>query len=332
MMLRKRFYERVPDESEPVCKQLKHQDYLSALPTELLLMIFGYLKKKENSIKSLAQTCSRFNQILTPQLELHLDFDRIMHEGYPCIQRSYEFFKVYGSEIDIKQESIAKLFESSRFERKMLLTIGKSDQKTKVKLRTLLFLLRQRNIIFLHMQNLKVLAPQLKLEAIQEHEFPKLSRLITLMMNDNKGPFLSAFKKKASDLKALIVINQIFTKEMRDFVSSQKLLWWLYTSDYIEMKADNMPLLEKFEFNFQRHLLNSNQDVFAFAPKIKHLKMVQPSGDLNVALLLSNKSTTIHSIEVEHTDVPTDFTVDRLLPFYPSLIEFKSSNYQWSKK
>lgn len=331
-MLGKRRSSHDPDESEPVIKQAARQDYFSALPTEMLLEIFGHLNKKEGSIKSLAQTCLRFHEILTPHFKLCLDFDRIMREGYPVITRSYKYIKVCGSEIDVKHESIAKLFASSASQRSILLTIGKSNEKTRIKMRTLLFLMRTPGLIFLHIQNLRVLAPQLKLEAIRDDEYPKLPRLISLMMNDNKGPFLSAFKKITPDLKALIVVNQTFTKQLRQFMSTHKKLVWLHSSDYVEMKADSLPLLTKLEFNFTRYLLDIQQDIFAPVPKVEHLKLYQRSGELNVALLQRNKSATIQSIEFEHAAVPENFTAEQVLPSYPSLIAFKSSNYQWSKK
>lgn len=324
-MASKRRCDSHPDDSETIPKKAMHQDYFSALPTELLEEIFGYLTKEDCCIKNLTETCTRFEGILSPRLGLALDFDRIKREGYPTIRGNYTIISMFGSEIEKKHKSVLQMLESSKSVEKKKVIIGKLGKTTKIKLQTLLLLLGMPSIEYLTLIELEVSAPRL---AIPDRRFPELPHLKHLHLQQNTGPVLSAFKK-VTDLRSLLIGTPEDIEQMGSFISAQKQLLLLLTEPLIKLKAGTLPELHTFILDDSSRTFDD--EVFNFAPNLQEVLLLRTCSSCCASLIYFNSSPTIKSIRFLMAELPPGFDLDDIISNYPSLTSIDSVDYQWRK-
>lgn len=335
-MATKRRFQTIVDESEPVAKKSMQQDYLSALPTELLLEIFSFLDVEDQCIKALTETCTRFEKILKnlpssvicPRLALCLDFDRINREGFPTILGSYSNISIIGSEIESKHKSILDMLENSKSVKNKTLTIGEAGKVTKIKLQTLLLLLGMTNLVCLNVFGLDVSTSRIKIDSIPDQSFPELSQLNHVYLRGNTGLILSAFKKK-TDLASLLIGHPEDIETMRSFIAAQTKLQVLVSDPLIKLEAGALPQLRTFYVDDSTRAFDD--EVFDFAPNLQELVLLRQCSTCNASLLYFNESSTIKSIRFMQAEMPLGFDVNDILPSYPSLQSIDCPNYQWRK-
>jgi F-box-like len=136
--------------SEELSSLPTQKDY-SMLPTEILLMIFDYLRPEDNCMKILTLTCTRFHKICKPRLlRLAINVDQLERtklEDVPLIKRSYNHVKLSNDFADHKRRSsnkevsieslfgtfkkLERLLTSSRMKttRLEILELGQLDEK-----------------------------------------------------------------------------------------------------------------------------------------------------------------------------------------------------------
>lgn len=86
----------------------------SLLPTEILMKIFNYLSKEDKCIKSITETCVRFNEIAQTRLGLRINFNGLTVKEKSKINRSYDSLILTGMEIDPNLKTLKAMLGTSR--------------------------------------------------------------------------------------------------------------------------------------------------------------------------------------------------------------------------
>ena len=312
-------------------------DY-SKLPLHILEKIFDYLKKEDDTIKPLTETCSKFNAMCKHRLGLRLDFDRINDlEVVPDIMRIYKDVKIVGTEIAADEERISKMLMSSKYSAENFF-IGNEmihiHPALRIKEETLLHVLTELpNLRSVEVLELEVLPPRLSIEIIADEKYPNLVHLKKLsLIHCNKA--LSAFKKA----QRLVKFESDGDEEEEDLLNSfilaqRNLKSFKGSNDDLE---DNVsPSLEVAEL-FWPYLRVAEfidaeyfPDPTLFAPNLKDLTFFTFGSPFFIPEMFA-ENVNLKTITVKGP-IAGGFRFRNVLNTYPSLVSFKSENFKWTR-
>lgn len=226
------------------------RDY-STLPTEMLLEIFGHLEK-EKCVKTLTETCPRFNHILGSRLVLVLDLGKHPELAeIPQIYRQYKEVQVTGR-VDLKKLSqliISSSLDVKRLEIKNTCAIPKSRKEsisTKIRSRALMEIFELLpGIESFVLRNIEVVPPA-HVDRIKTTEGPVLSQLKTVTVVDcNEAIFQCFWKSKnVESIKVESRTSGPFCNNFMTFLMDQNRLESLET-DMLAKQTFGLPKLKK---------------------------------------------------------------------------------------
>ena len=301
----------------------------SLLPPEILLHIFGYLKKSDQCMKPLTETCKRFQKICLPRLLLNVDFRRINSDKvYPKITRAYKDIKIVGSEIDKDEQAIFQMIANSQFAARTL-KIAKESTKgfyCKVKQETLLFIIKSLPYLSdLELDEVEALLPRLECEAIPIQCFVWLSSIRKLTIFRSKN-IMSTFKRVTSLHELYVTGKNCYDSHFRLVLISQPNLSILRAncSSLCDYAANIFPRLKVYE------IPDENVDLmplFKIAPNVERIKMLRGASIyLNVFNQISN--TGLRHFESEENN---SINLANVLKIAPLLDSFTSPGFSWKR-
>ena len=311
-------------------------DY-SNLPLHVLEKIFDYLKKEDDTMKPLTETCYKFYAVCKHRLGLRLDFNRIKAlEVVPEITRAYKDIKIVGTEIAANEDRISEMLKSSKHSA-VNLFIGNEATYLftwlRIKKETLLHVLTELpNLRSVKLIETKVLPPRLASEIIADEKHPSLVHLKTLSLIHSKKA-LSAFKKARHLVQFEPNVHDP-DKLLHSFISAQTHLKFFKGSSF-ELQANSSPSLEVAElfWPYQRIAefidLAFSPDPTLFAPNIKDLTFNTFGFPFTFPETFA-KNGNLRSITVKGP-VALGFRLSNILSTYPSLISFKSDHFEWTR-
>lgn len=288
-------------------------------------------------MKPLSESCHRLLHLCRPRINvLSIDFDRIAAAGeFPNIFKSCNEIRLFGTEIPEELPSIQPMLFPSN-DSALKLRIGAEESICKMTLRTLLQILSLcPRIQELELLNVSIISQP---NTIEDTAFPLLQNVSNLTLcNCTGAAFFSAFRRMRNleilQIEGVHQEDQAFTA----LIASQRNLYSLMSNTNVMHLDDNsLPQLEILEVSDKLFSFESSlpEKVFDVAPNVRHIKLLGQSASRFLfpsdSFLMNSTSSQLRSIQTE-MDSPADFNINRIQENYPSLIFFKSANFQWKK-
>ena len=311
-------------------------DY-SNLPLHVLVMIFDFLKKDDEMMKPLTETCYKFYAMCKHRFVLRLDFNQIKDfEAVPEITRAYKDIKIVGTEIAANEERISEMLKSSKHSAQNLF-IGNEATHVypwlRIKKETMLHVLTELpNLRSVKLIETKVLPPRLASEIIADEKYPNLVHLKTLSLIHSKKA-LSAFKK-ASRLIKYESDSSNPDDFLNSFISNQRNLKFFKGCNH-ELEANSSPSLEVAELLWPYQQIaefidpDFSPDPTLFAPNIKDLTFHTYGFPFTFPETFAPNSN-LKSITVKGPLTETSPLKD-IVRIYPSLVSFRSETLGWTR-
>lgn len=311
---------------------------LALLPTEILIGIFGRIKKEKNT---LTKVCKRFNDIIGYERTLVINSEKLHEDSdLPVIKRSYKKIQIIGKQLNPAYLE-AFLASSGESARSLFIGLPSRSHKSKIYTRTLMQVLNWLpNLEELTIKFVNAVPPLFDFEAIKPIEVPVLTKLKRVEIEECNEVLFDVFRSIDSIERLSITGNVVGAANLRkcthlmSAIEAQKGLKFLQTSWLNTVYRDiDLPELQEivmFAPNLRISTFTHMNGLISL-PKLKKLTLCNRHFHAYdyIHFLERHRSQTLERLQID--SILTKAELETALTNYPALNYIKTYAFTWTK-